>query len=208
MYAISAAKASGLFEHIVVSTDDDEIAVIARQYGAETPFMRPTDLANDSTATVPVIAHGIAVCRALGWTFDNVCCIYPSVPFIQIDDLKGALAVLKERRADYCFPVTEFASVIQRALRRLGDGKMQPLFPQFESTRTQDLEPAYHDAGQFYWGTVDAWERNLQIHSGGLGYVIPNWRVIDIDTSADWLRAEILHKCVSSLGIGYATIVA
>ena len=193
-HAIIAAKASRLFEHVVVSTDDEEISAIARDWGAETPFVRPDELANDYTATAPVIAHGIQACRSLGWVFDNVCCIYPSVPFIQTDDLEGALGNLIETGADYCFPVTEFPSAIQRALRRLGDGTMQPFYPQFETTRTQDLEAAYHDAGQFYWGKASAWLHNPRIHSGGIGYVIPNWRVIDIDTPEDWLRAEAMYK--------------
>jgi pseudaminic acid cytidylyltransferase len=198
-HAIIAARACGLFEHIVVSTDDKEIAVIAKDWGAEIPFVRPSDLANDYTETVPVIGHGIQVCQTLGWVFEKVCCIYPGVPFIQIDDLKGALTLLNNGGADYCFPVAEFPSAIQRALRRLDNGKMQPFYPQFETIRTQDLEPAYYDAGQFYWGKADAWLKNIRIHSGGIGYVIPNWRVVDIDTSEDWFRAEVLFKSVSSL---------
>ncbi|MEI6757001.1 MAG: pseudaminic acid cytidylyltransferase [Chlorobium sp.] len=193
-HAITAAKLSGLFEHIVVSTDDDEIASIAQDWGAEIPFLRPSELANDYTATVPVIAHGINACNALGWDFNHVCCIYPGVPFLQINDLKGAFALLNEAKADYSFPVTEFPSAIQRALKRLDSGKMQPLYPQYELTRTQDLEPAYHDAGQFYWGTVSAWMQSVKIHSSGVGYLIPNWRVVDIDTPEDWVRAEIIYK--------------
>lgn len=196
-YAITAAKESGLFEHIVVSTDDEEIAQIARAWGAETPFVRPTELANDYTATVPVIAHGIEVCRNLGWTFDQVCCIYPGVPFIQIDDLRGALARLTSSESDYCFPVTEYPSAIQRALKLLSNGKMQPFYPEFETTRTQDLEPAYYDAGQFYWGKAEAWLTNSKIHSNGLGYVIPNWRVVDIDTPDDWQRAELIYRAIN-----------
>lgn len=198
-HAVTAARASGLFEHIVVSTDDEEIAVIAREWGAETPFLRPADLASDDTATVPAIAHGVQACRTLRWAFEYVCCIYPGVPFIQIDDLKGALALLMERGADYCFPVTEFPTAIQRALRRLDDGKMQPFYPQFEMARTQEFEPAYHDAGQFYWGKAEAWLRGIRIHSSGIGYVIPYWRVVDIDTPADWRRAETLFKSSLSL---------
>jgi pseudaminic acid cytidylyltransferase len=193
-HAIAAAKSSGLFGHVVVSTDDDEIGAIARQWGAETPFVRPAELADDHTATVPVIAHGIRACRALGWAFEQVCCIYPGVPFIRTDDLKGALALLMEGGADYCFPVTEFPSPIPRALRRSDRGLMQPYFPEFETTRTQDLEPAYHDAGQFYWGRAAAWLENLRIHGGGIGYVVPLWRVVDIDTDEDWRRAEALHR--------------
>ena len=193
-YAITAAKESGLFEHIVVSTDDEEIAQIARAWGGETPFIRPAELANDYTATVPVIAHGIQTCRILGWVFEHVCCIYPGVPFIRIDDLKASLALLTKGGADYSFPVTEFPTAIQRAFRLLSDSKTQPFYPQFETTRTQDLEPAYHDAGQFYWGNAEAWLQNPKVHSSGVGHVIPHWRVVDIDTDADWRRAELMYS--------------
>lgn len=196
-YAITAAKESCLFEHIVVSTDDEEIAQIARAWGAETPFVRPPELANDYIATVPVIAHGIEACRTLGWKLDQVCCIYPGVPFIQIDDLRGTLARMTSSEADYCFPVTEYPSAIQRALKLLSNGKMQPFYPEFELTRTQDSEPVYYDAGQFYWGKAESWLTNQNIHSNGLGYVIPNWRVVDIDTPDDWQRAELIYRAIN-----------
>jgi pseudaminic acid cytidylyltransferase len=193
-YAIAAAKKSGLFRHVVVSTDDEEIAQIARDWGAETPFMRPIELANDYTATVPVIAHAIKACRALGWGFEQVFCIYPGVPFIQIDDLSGALELLSNSDADYCFPVTEYPAAIQRALKLTYNNKLEPFYPENELTRTQDLESAYYDAGQFYCGRADAWIKNPKIHSKGLGYLIPNWRVVDIDTDADWCRAELMYR--------------
>lgn len=193
-YAIAAAKASGLFGRIIVSTDDEGIAATARAWGAETPFVRPAALADDHTATVPVIAHAIQACRALGWSFERVCCIYPAVPFIQIEDLKATQALLNARDAAYCFPVARFTSAVQRALRLRDDSRVQPLYPEFATVRTQDLEPAYHDAGQFYWGRVDAWLQGTGIHSAGLGYVIPNWRVVDLDTAEDWRRAEMLFR--------------
>ena len=197
-YAITAAKASGLFKHVIVSTDNNEIAQIARACGAETPFLRPTKLATDYVATVPVIAHGIEICRNLGWTFERVCCIYPGVPFIQIDDLRGALERMNNSDADYCFPVTEYTSAIQRALTLLRNGKMRPLFPEYQLTRTQELEPIYHDAGQFYWGNANAWLKNPNIYSSALGYVIPNWRVVDIDTPDDWQRAELIYHALNA----------
>lgn len=198
-HAITAAKASALFEHVVVSTDDEEIAAIAQEWGAETPFVRPEELADDYTATVPVIAHAIQKCRSLGWEFEHVCCIYPATPFLQAMDLQAALENLLGCDADYCFPVTEFPSAIQRALRRAADGKMQPFYPQYETTRTQDLETAYHDAGQFYWGKASAWLDNPTIHTGGIGYVIPNWRVVDIDTPEDWQRAEVMYTALQNI---------
>lgn len=192
-HAISAAKQSGLFEHVIVSTDDEEIARIACEWGAETPFKRPAELADDHTPTVPVVAHAITACQALGWEINYACCIYPGVPFIQIDDLKRALELLQTSQAAYSFPITEFPSAIQRALRRLPNGQIQPLYPENELTRTQDLEPAFHDAGQFYWGKPEAWLTNNKIHRSGVGLPIPNWRVVDIDTPDDWERAEILY---------------
>ena len=197
-YAITAAKNSGLFDHVLVSTDDAEIAAIANEWGAETPFVRPAELANDFTATVPVVAHAIQACEALGWNFDNVCCIYPGVPLIEFEDLQGAFRHLEAGRADYCFPVAEFPSAVQRALKQNSDGVMQTFYPEFELARSQDLEPAYYDAGQFYWGKKKAWLSNPRIHSNGAGYVIPSWRVIDIDTPADWDRAELLAMAIKS----------
>lgn len=197
-YAITAAKNSGLFDHVLVSTDDAEIASIANTWGAETPFVRPAELANDFTATVPVVAHAIQAGEELGWSFDNVCCIYPGVPFIEVEDLQGAFKHFKVGSADYCFPVAEFPSAIQRALKRSSDGVMQPFYPEFQLTRTQDLEPAYFDAGQFYWGNKMAWLSNPRIHSSGIGYVIPSWRVVDIDTPEDWERAEVLAMAIKS----------
>jgi pseudaminic acid cytidylyltransferase len=193
-YAILAAKLSRIFDHIIVSTDDEEIAIIAQEWGAETPFLRPTDLANDYEATMPVIAHGIRFCHDLGWDFDYVCCIYPCVPFIKKEDLLGAYTRLIQNESNFCFPVTEFPSAIQRALKSKGDGTMQPFYPEFEQTRTQELEPGFYDVGQFYWGRTEAWLSNQFIHSDGLGYRIPPWRIVDIDTKDDWEYAEILSN--------------
>jgi pseudaminic acid cytidylyltransferase len=196
-YAIEVAKQSGLFAHVVVSTDDEEIAATARTFGAETPFLRPLQLADDHTPTVPVIAHAVTACENLGWQFDYVCCIYPCVPFIRQDDLKSALDLLRNvDSAQYSFPVTEFPSAIQRALRRQESGLVAPFHPEYELTRTQDLEPAYHDAGQFYWGHKRAWLNNQKIHSSGVGLVIPNCRVVDIDSPEDWQRAEAIHRAL------------
>jgi pseudaminic acid cytidylyltransferase len=200
-YAITAARDSGLFDHIVVSTDDPEIAAIAAESGAEVPFTRPAALADDHTPTVPVVAHAITACEALGWHAEHICCIYPGVPFLAVADLTEALSLLQQHQADYCFPVTEFPAAIQRALQRGGDGRLVPFQPEFELVRTQDLEAAYHDAGQFYWGTRRAWLTNPRIHSSAIGLAIPNWRVIDIDTPDDWQRAELIHQALRTTPI-------
>jgi pseudaminic acid cytidylyltransferase len=192
-YAISAAKESGLFEHIVVSTDDDEIASVSKEWGAIVPFMRPTGLADDHTPTVPVVADAIEKCEDLGWYSSFVCCIYPCVPFLRAEDLRSALAMLKNSTADYCFPIAEFPAAVQRALRQNANGFVEPIYPEHQLTRTQDLEPAHFDAGQFYWGSREAWRRNPRPHTNALALSIPSQRVVDIDTNEDWDRAEFLY---------------
>lgn len=193
-WSIRAALDSGLFDQVLVSTDDEEIAAIAREFGALTPFMRPPSLADDLTPTVPVIAHAIEACRELGWDVTHACCIYPCAPTVQGEDMRAAFAMLVERGANFVFPVTEYAHPIQRAMRQMPDKSMQLFSPEFELTRTQDLEKTYHDASQFYWGTVAAWTGNMKVHTDGLGMPVPHWRVVDIDTEDDWIRAELLQK--------------
>lgn len=200
-YAILAAIKSKLFDRIVVSTDDEEVAQVASGYGAEVPFMRPRELADDFTPTVPVIAHAIKACQKLGWKSQEVCCIYPSVPFISEKDLRKAYIQLSSTDAQYVFPICRFASPIQRALLRLPDGSVKPFHPEYVTTRTQDLESSYFDAGQFYWGKTSAWLQELNIHLHGETIVVPEWRVVDIDTSEDWLRAELLYSASVDKGL-------
>jgi pseudaminic acid cytidylyltransferase len=193
-YAIEAARSSGAFDRIVVSTDDAEIAAVAKDAGAEVPFLRPPELADDHTPTVPVIAHAIEACRQQGWSPELVCCIYPGVPLISGREIAEALTVLESSDAPYVFPVVPFSSPIQRALRRASDGSVRPFHPEHVNTRTQDLEPAYHDAGQFYWGRAQAWLDGLNIHGNGKSIVLQPGRVVDIDTPDDWERAEALYR--------------
>lgn len=198
-YAIEAAHASALFDHIIVSTDDPEIAAVSAALRAQVPFVRPSNLSDDHTPTVPVIAHAIDACRAQGLLADHVCCIYPGVPLLRVEDIVSCLEMLAHGDADYVFPVAAFASPIQRALKRSPNGSTQPYFPQYADTRTQDLEPAYHDAGQFYWGKSAAWLSGLNIHTHGRTFVLPEWRVIDIDTPDDWTRAEALYRSLQEV---------
>jgi len=192
----AAARDSGLFDRIIVSTDDSEIAAVAQAHGAELPFMRAPELADDHAGTVPVIADAIRRCAALGWQADLVCCIYPGVPLLRPADLREALALLDG--ADYAFTVSHFPAAVQRALRRSGDGAMSPFFPQYVETRSQDLEPGYYDAGQFYWGRAQAWLSGQSPHVNGRGLVIPGWRAVDIDTPDDWQRAEIAFAAATA----------
>ncbi len=199
-YAIRAALESEVFDRVIVSTDDNEIAKVALDCGAEVPFIRPIELADDHTPTVPVVSHAIATCMGLGWKVKDVCCIYPGVPFISISDLRLTYEMLCKDEVNYVFPVSNFPSPIQRALRRTDDGRVHPFWPEYAATRTQDLEPGYFDVGQFYWGQAQAWLDSLNIHLNGCSIVIPEWRVVDIDTPADWERAELLYAALLAKG--------
>lgn len=197
-FAIDAALSSGQFKHVVVSTDDAEIAEIARRHGADVPFLRPAELSDDFTPTVPVVAHAIAACCDLGMAAELVCCIYPGVPMIDPADLVAAREQLMATSAGYAFPVAPFPAAIQRALRRDKEtGTARPFNPEYVNTRTQDLEPAFFDAGQFYWGRRQAWLNGLSIHGNGTTIVLPEWRVVDIDTLDDWDRAELLYRALA-----------
>ena len=196
-HAIGIAQRSGLFDHVLVSTDDAEIACIAKEWGAEVPFVRPAELADDFTGTVPVVAHAVATCQGFGWKVDQVCCIYPAVPFLQESDLESALRKLDADDTGYVLPITAYPSAIQRALRQLPDGHIEPFYSQFALVRTQDLEPAFYDAGQFYWGLTKTWLEEKIIHKHAVGQVIPDWRVVDIDTHEDWKRAEMMYAVLN-----------
>jgi pseudaminic acid cytidylyltransferase len=196
-HAIAAAQAAGVFDRIVVSTDDDEIAAVALACGAEVPWRRPAELSGDEAGTVPVIVHAL---DALAWPdAQPVCCIYPAVPLLDPADLRAALARLEAGGCDFVFPVLAFDSPVQRAMRRDSEGRVQPLQPQFADTRTQDLESAYHDAGQFYWGWPKAWRAGTSPHAGGATLVLAPGRAVDIDTPEDWARAEWLYAAQQTM---------
>jgi len=192
-HSLAVAKTSGLFEHVLVSTDDREIAEIARQWGAEVPFERPAELADDHAGTTEVIAHAIGWMRTHGWQPDAVCCIYATAPFLMSDDLARGCRLLEEGRWEYVFAATSFGYPIQRALRRTADGGMPMLHPEHWASRSQDLEEAFHDAGQFYWGRPEVWELAKPMFSAkSTAVILPRWRVQDIDTEHDWKRAELM----------------
>ena len=197
VWAIDCALHSGLFERVIVSTDDERIADVARAAGAETPFLRPAHLSDDLTPTVPVIAHAVEVCQKIGWSIEYACCIYPCVPFLETHDLVNAFELMQKSNSLFSYPVTDYAHPTQRAMRRLPSGQMQFLHPECEIVRTQDLVNTYHDTGQFYWGTAIAWTSRKKMHSAGIGLIVPNWRFVDIDNDADWKRAELLHQVLN-----------
>lgn len=200
-WPIAAARESGCFDRIIVSTDDEEIAAVARAHGAEVPFRRPAELSDDHTGTIPVIAHAVAWHNAEGDPAGEVCCIYATAPFVEAADIRRGLTVLRESGADYAFSVTSYAFPIQRAIRINERGRVEMFNPEHFNTRSQDLEEAFHDAGQFYWGRAAAWLQGKQIFSpNALPVLLPRHRVQDIDTPEDWARAEWLFKAMTREG--------
>jgi N-acylneuraminate cytidylyltransferase len=196
-WSIRAAIESRCFDHIIVSTDDDEIASVAKSYGAEVPFIRPASLSDDHTATIPVIAHAIEWQSQHAIAATEVCCIYATAPFIQASDIQQGLHVLQSSGADYAFTVTSYAFPIQRAVRITSEQRLEMFQPEHFNTRSQDLEEAWHDAGQFYWGKAQAWLDGKPLFSrDGAPVLLPRHRVQDIDTAEDWERAEWLLKAL------------
>ena len=196
-WSIEAAMRSGCFDRIVVSTDDDKIAGVARDAGAEVPFMRPAALADDHTATIPVVRHAVQWQATTGTPAELVCCIYATAPFVRPEDLQRGLETLQRLNADFVFSVAKYSPPIQRAIRIDAQGRVAMLYPENFNVRSQDLEEAYHDAGQFYWGTARAWSKSTELFgSRSAAVVLPAHRVQDIDTSDDWRRAELMFDAL------------
>ncbi len=192
---VALLQSSGIFDAIVVSTDDEEIASIALSAGAQTPFRRPAQLADDVTGTLEVIAHGIRQMEALGCGWEYVCCVYPAAVLTRADDLRRARDLIRQTDVDYVVPVTSFPYPIQRALRKTDAGRCEMFWPQYRATRSQDLEPSFHDAGQFYFGRRAAWLDGRPLFgAGSLLLELPRFRVQDIDVPEDWERAEMIFQ--------------
>ena len=193
-YSIEAAIASGVFDEVMVSTDDEEIAEIARKYGASVPFMRSEKTSNDFATTVDVIEEVIDTYHAKGQDFGIFTCIYPTAPFITADRLKSAVEELKASDADSLIPVVRFSYPPQRAMEIRG-GKLVFRQPENLSKRSQDLEPHFHDAGQFYVVRTESFRKNHGIMVGDiLPLELSELEVQDIDNEVDWKLAELKYK--------------
>ncbi|AZD78209.1 pseudaminic acid cytidylyltransferase [Pseudomonas chlororaphis] len=201
-HSIDKALSSGLFQQVVVSTDDQEIAELAVACGAEVPFIRPRVLADDFTGTTAVITHALQALQEQGQEFDYACCIYATAPLLQLRYLRQGLAALEAHpEKSFAFSVCSFAFPVQRALTLDEQGALTSLYPEFRNTRSQDLPPAYQDAGQFYWGRSEAWLRGDLVFSPlSLPVILPRHLVQDIDTEEDWLRAEYLYAALKAGG--------
>ena len=194
-YTIETAKKAGCFDKIIVSTDDQRIADVAKKYGAEAPFIRPKEISTDYACTLGVIEHALEWCESEAWNIDLACCIYATAPFLTKDDLLQGLQEVFNPDVDYAIGVGEYAYPIQRALKIDNNEMVSMHDNQFENTRSQDLPNAYHDAGQFYWGKVDAFRQIKPLFSSKTkAILLPPERVLDIDTMSDWHYAEFLYQ--------------
>ena len=199
-WSIEAAIKSKLFDRVIVSTDDDEIALVAKRYGSEVPFKRPTHLADDYTSTTAVIAHAIEWLNCHGEAADKVCCLYATAPFVKANDLQKGLDILESSGAEYAFSVTNYAFPIQRSIRITNDQRVEMFQPEHFNTRSQDLEETWHDAGQFYWGNASAWlEARTMFSSNAAPVILPRHRVQDIDTEEDWVYAELMFSAFGEM---------
>lgn len=201
-YSIVAARECALFEHVIVSTDDAQIREIANEYGAETPFVRPAELADDHATTVPVIKQAVAWVQEHLGKVNHVCCIYATAPFIQASALRQAHDLLIEKAVTgYVFSATTFPFPIQRAFKVKPTGLVEMFEPHNYMTRSQDLEEAYQDAGQFYWGSAEAYmSEKIFFSTDSMAYLLPRHMVQDIDTLEDWKRAERMYEALKVNG--------
>jgi len=194
--SIQAAKDSALFDHIIVSTDSKSIKEVAEEYGAEVPFVRPAELSDDFIGTGAVVSH------AIDWFQENVapiefaCCIYPTAPFLLASDLQESFKQLEQTKSkSFCFSVARFAFPVQRALTFNEQDEIEMLFAKEAGTRSQDLKEVFHDAGQFYWGRVNAFLDNTPTFGpAAIPFFMPRSRVMDIDDEEDWQEAELMYE--------------
>jgi len=199
-YSITAALDSGLFDEVMVSTDDVEIAEIGKHAGANVPFFRSEGTANDYATTADVILEVLEEYKKIGRTFDYVCCIYPTAPFVTPDNIHDSMKLLIDKEADSVLPVVKFSFPPQRAVV-INEEKVQAKWAEFMNMRSQDLEPFYHDCGQFYCLNVDRFmEEKKMIMTHTVPYVQEEIRVQDIDTPEDWEMAEMKYTILAQRG--------
>ena len=198
-WSIEAALRCNLFERVVVSTDDDEIAKVARRHGAEVPFRRPAALAGHQVPTRPVVLHALQALGVTPASHPYTCTIAATAPFLHEEDLARGRQALAEQGAEFAFSVARYAYPIQRALKLNAHGRVEMFHPEHRLTRSQDLEPAYHDAGQFYWGlTRSVLADRPTLSPLSVPIVLPEHRVQDIDTPDDWARAERMFRLMQA----------
>jgi len=200
-YSIEAALATGLFQRVLVSTDSEEIARVARAHGAETPFVRPANLADDFTTTADVLLHALGWLAETGSPVDHACCLYATAPFVQPRFIREGADLLLASGAASVFTVTSFPAPIFRALKQEADGRLAMVWPEYELTRSNDLPETFHDAGQFYWLEARRFMQEKRIFSpDSRPIILPRYLVQDIDTPEDWQTAEAMYHALRALG--------
>jgi pseudaminic acid cytidylyltransferase len=199
-YSIETALQSGLFNKVVVSTDDEKIAEVARRCGAEVPFVRPKALSDDFSGTAEVIAHALAWLKEQGEVYDFACTIYATAPLLQPQYLIEGVDKLKCSDAVHAFSATSMPFPIQRTFKIDEHGRCKMFFPEYYSARSQDLEEAYQDAGQFYWQDLSKSSSEPLFGKDSIPILLPRHLVQDIDTLADWKHAEVMYKVLEEMG--------
>ena len=198
-YSIEAAIKSGCFKNVMVSTDDEEIATIAKKYNADVPFLRSKETANDYAGLGDVVKEVIDQYNSSGQIFSAVCCILPTAPLMQPSDIVSSYVKMTEGNFDTVFPVVRFAYPILRALKE-ESGKVSMIWPEYYSHRSQDLTPAFHDCGQFYWLRPEVFMKNKKLFSENSGSIeLPETRVQDIDSEDDWNICEMKFSLINNV---------
>ena len=196
-YSIKAALESKCFDQVIVSTDDAEIAKVSKLFGAEILFIRPEELSDDFTGTNDVVKHAINWFIEHNIVVDYACCIYATAPFVNQKYLKEGFEKLQSSNKSFAFSVTSFGYSIQKAFK-INNNEISMFYPQYLMSRSQDLENAYHDAGQFYWGKAQAFlDNEVMFSDKTIPVVLPRYLVQDIDTLEDWDRAELMYKALN-----------
>jgi N-acylneuraminate cytidylyltransferase len=198
-YSIEAALSSGIFDEVMVSTDDIEVAAIAKAYGATVPFMRSDQTATDFATTFDVIQEVVKQYKLVGKSFEFTCCIYACAPFVTDNKLKLSFNLLQDHQFDSVFPIMPYGSPIQRALKQEAK-KVSFFYPEFSLSRSQDLEKSFHDAGQFYWmNTVVCLEKKQILTDNSGSIVVSELEGQDIDNEVDWKLAELKYELLQSI---------
>ena len=198
-YGIEAALQTGLFCEVMVSTDDEEIAQVAKKAGAKVPFMRSEKTSNDFAATADVVGEVIDTYERMGMKFERACCIYPTAPFITPDAIKTAMALLEQEKADCVIPVVKYSFPPQRSVV-INNGRLMAKWPENMGRRSQDLEPLYHDCGQFYCLNVESFKKQRVIWmENAVPYIQDDINVQDIDTPDDWEIAEMKYRLLRNM---------
>lgn len=198
-HSIAAALEAGIFDAVYVSTDSEDIARVARDCGAQTPFVRPPELADDHTALAPVLLHALDQIEAEGQTVELLCLVYATAPLLDPAALRQGLEAMRIHQADAVFSVASYPAPVQRALTVAPDGRLRMLWPEHELTRSQDLPVACHDAGQFHWIRPEAFRQQGRLYmERSFPVVIPRHRAQDIDTPEDWERLEALFTLLAT----------